>query len=195
MATPRYLSVDALKAWMRDEVTADDNIIEDAINAAEMMIDNALQRRMIVATSGSARVYAPTPGSDVLYIHDATTVTAVVEDGTTLVANTDYQREPLNNLSAAGEVWPFSRIQRLSGSWYTDAGKSTITVTGTWGWAAIPFEVVESCKIVAQDMLEYRNVRFGQVAITDVGGVGSRENMVVKSMIAKYRGVNTFGIA
>lgn len=195
MATPRYLPVATFKQWWKTETTADDSLIEAAINAAEVAIDNALQRKMIVAGSATSRMFRPNPRSRILVIDDATTVTAVTEDSASLTANTDYILEPLNGLSGAGETVPYSSIRRLDSHWYTYDETPTVTVTGTWGWAAIPFEVVESCKIIAADMLSNRDMRNGLVAITEAGGVGSRENLTVRNMVAKYRSSRSWGIA
>lgn len=188
MATPRYVSTATFKQWWKTETTADDTLIEAAINAAELAIDNALQRKMIVATgTDSARVYVPPTRSQVLYIHDTVDVTTIVENAVTLTAGTDYQLEPLNGLAATGEARPYYRVRRLDRAWYWDGERATVTITADWGWAAIPFEVVESCKIIAADMLSNRDMRNGLVAITEAGGVGSRQNQTVRDMIAHYR--------
>lgn len=188
MATPRYLPVDTFKLWWKSEITADNALIEAAINAAETAIDKELGRRLIVApTPATARVYRPDWCSRYLHINDATEITSVVENGVTLTAGTDYILEPLNGLDPAGEAWPYERLVKYSGWWYTDGPKATVTVTAKWGWAAIPFEVVESCKIVAADMLSNRDMRNGLVAITEAGGVGSRQNQTVREMIRHYK--------
>lgn len=199
MTTPRYLPVDDLKAQTRDETTADDPVKLAAINAAETWIDNELQRRMEVVTDGpsglTARVYVP-GDSDVLYIYDCTEVTAVVENGTTLTVDTDYQLEPLNGLSEAGEPRPYYRIKRHGRCWYTDGHKATVSVTARYGWAAIPAEVVEACKIIAQDILANRDTRFGLAGITEVAGIRMRENPAVAKMVEHYRyAYKSFGIA
>lgn len=192
MATPRYVPVATFKQWWKTEISVDDTLVEAAINAAETAIDNALQRRMVVASgTPSARVFRPTD-SDVLYINDAKTVTSIVENGTTLTSGTDYVLEPLNGISATGETWPYYRVLRYGRCWYTDGVKATVTVTADWGWTAIPYEVIESCKIIASDMLSNRDMRNGLVAITEAGGVGSRENLTVRNMIAKYRGPRAY---
>jgi len=193
MATPRYLPVSTFKSWWKSEISADDSLIEAAINAAETAIDNALQRRMIVATgTPSARKFRPNDCTPILYINDAKTVTSIVENGTTLTADTDYVLEPLNGISATGETWPYYRVLRYGRDWYTDGVKPTVTVTADWGWTAIPYEVIEACKIVTSDMLSNRDMRNGLVAITEAGGVGSRENLTVRNMIAKYRGPSAY---
>lgn len=193
MATPRYLTVGTFKDWYKDETSVNDSLIEAAINAAETAIDNALQRRMVIASgTPSERVFRPNPCSPILYFDDAKTVTSIVENGVTLTANTDFVLEPLNGLSATGEAWPYYRALRYGRDWYTDGPKATVTITADWGWTAIPYEVIESCKVVAADMLSNRDMRNGLVAITEAGGVGSRQNQTVRDMIAKYRGPGAY---
>lgn len=198
MTTPRYLPVQTFKDWHRSEVTAEDTIIEAAINAAEMAIDNALQRKMILADPvvTSVRVFRPASSyQDVLHIDDAAAVTAISDNGTALVLATDYQLEPLNGLSDAGEAWPYSTIRRRNSSWTHDDAVALVSVTARWGWPAIPAQVVESCKIIAADMLANRDMRFGLAAITDAGGVGTRENKTVRDMIRDYASYKTVALA
>ena len=68
-------------------------------------------------------------------------------------------------------------------NWYGVPGAATVTVTARWGWQAIPSMIQESCKIIAKDVLMQRNsdIGFGLVAVTDAGGVGTRENWIVRS--------------
>lgn len=192
--TTRYLTVAEEKTYLRSEITVDDTLIEQAINSAETIIDNACQRRFEVASSSTARVFIPS-GSTVQIINDCTVIASVVDNGTTLVNNVDYQREPLNGLSATGETWPYYRLRRLNGWWYSSTNTATITVTATWGWAAIPPQVKESCKIITKDLLEMRDIKFGLVAITEAGGVGTRENRIVRDMIATYAHPFSIGIS
>jgi hypothetical protein len=199
MATPRYLPVATFKTWWKTEISAEDSLIEAAINAAEVAIDNATGRKMIVVTSGApgitTRVYRPDRDTSVLRLDDFTELSTLTENGNTLTSGTDFVLEPLNNLSTAGETVPYDQATRYNRCWYWDGPKATVSVTARFGWAAIPFEVVESCKIVAADMLSNRDMRNGLVAITEAGGVGSRENLTVRNMIAKYRSRRSWGVA
>ena len=194
MADGRYLTVDDFKQWARDEVQADDELIGAAILAAQQQLDNACARRFAVASGSSARVYAPDL-SDILIIDDCTAISSVVENGSTL-AGTVYQAEPLNNLSPGGETVPYNKIRRLSGCWYRNGGKATITVTATWGWAAVPYQIVEACKIVTKANIEVRDARFGLAAVLENGvGVSPREVTTVKQAIAQYSGIRAVMVA
>jgi hypothetical protein len=192
----RYVAVSELKDWARSEIpTADDAWITAALTAAELTLDTACGRKFVVATTSTARVFTPAECSSVLRIHDCTSVTTVVEDGTTL-SSTGWQLEPLNGLSWSGEARPYDQIRLLDGDWwYTDFQRATISVTAAWGWAAIPAPVVEACKILAKDVLSQRDVRFGLVAVTDAAGIAARMNPLVRQTIEDYRRVESFGVA
>lgn len=198
MTTPRYVSVATFKDFARVETaTADDTEIEAALNAAEQQLDTDCQRRFQVASvTPSARLYVPQTLTT-LRIHDATTVTAVVNNGTTLAAG-DYQLEPVGGLTWAGESVPYTQIRMLgTGEWdFGDFdGKATISVTGTWGFSAIPAPIVEACKVLAKDILGNRDVRFGLVAVTEAAGISARTNPVVRTAIEQYRRVESMGVA
>lgn len=184
---PRYLEVEAFKSWARNEIpTNDDEWIEDAIVAAEQWLDNELGRRVEVASgTASARVFVPN-GTPLLPIDDCVSVTSVTENGA-LVAPIAYQLEPLNGRGVAGEPLPFNMVRRLNDQdWYADYGRATISVVATWGWAAIPALVKESCKIVAKDILANRKVTFGIVAATESAAFSARQNPTVMKTIEQY---------
>lgn len=197
MTTPRYVSVSTFKDYARVETaTADDTEIEAAINAAEQQLDIACQRRFVVASGATARLYAPQTLT-LLRIHDTTTVTAVVNNGVT-VAAANYQLEPVNGLTWAGETVPYTQVRLLgTGEWdFGDFdGKASISVTGTWGWAAIPAPIVEACKVLAKDILGNRDVRFGLVAVTEAAGISARTNPIVRTAVEQYKRQEAFGIA
>lgn len=193
MAT-RYLTTAVFKTYLRSELTLEDTAYEAAINAAELWLDNKCQRRFEVASATTARVFTPLSTS-VLPIHDCTAVTSVVDNGTTMVAGTDYQLEPLNGLTNAGDATPYYKLRRLNGYWFSWNNKATTTVTATWGWAAIPLSIVEACKIVAKDFFEQRDVSHGVIGVSDAGGIGTRENRLVQDAIRQYSHPNTIGIA
>lgn len=194
MAT-RFLSVAAFKTYLRTELINEDANFESAIQAGELWLDGRLGRKMIVATSSSARTFRPLGNSRTLIINDCTTVTSVVENGTTLVVNTQYELEPLNGLSNAGESWPYYKLVKPYNTWFSTTNLASVVVTAAWGWPAIPQMVYESCAIVAKDYLLQRNVDHGIVDVSSVGGIGSRENRLVRDTIAKYRHPNAIGLA
>lgn len=195
---PRYVTVESMKGYLRNEKpTEDDPFYEAAIDTAEQAFDIACGRRFFVASTATARVFRPHPRSTRLGIDDCTTVTSVVENGVTVSAS-DYQLEPLNGLSSAGAVVPYTDIRRKAGvHWYTYYDEATVTVTATWGWAAIPAPVVEACKVLTKAVLDGRDLVANGVA--GIGPDGSviteRDAKIVKSAIADYRRGETVMIA
>lgn len=186
---PRYVTVEAQKAWMRNEIpTEDDEWVEGALEAAEQWIDNELGRRVALATgTPSSRVFTPN-GTPVLTIDDCVSVTSITENGS-LVAAAGYQLEPLNGRTVAGEPVPYNMVRRLYDiDWYADYGRATIAVVADWGWTTIPSLIVESCKIVAKDMFMMRqpDAVFGLVAVTEAAGISARTNPIVRKMIEQY---------
>jgi hypothetical protein len=177
--------------YARSTTVEDAGIKRDCLDAAHTATFNALGRRPVVAGASSARVFRPACGSRVLFLDDFTTLTSLVENGVTLTANTDFVLEPLNNLSASGETVPYDRARRRS----TNDVVATVTVTAAWGWAAIPPQVVEMCKLVGKAYLEGRSYALGVVALTEGGAFGVRETKLVKDAIKDYRSHKTWGIA
>lgn len=199
MAT-RYLTETELKSYVRTEITsADDTAYTAAINTAETLIDNACGRRFEVAAGSTARSYRPSNGS-IQFIHDCTAITSVVDNGTTLISNTDYVAEPLNALSDIGATVPYYALRRLGYyyrrwyNWNGIPGSATIVVTANWGWAAIPPQIKETCKIVAKDVFLQRNVSHGLIGVSEAGGVGTRENRLVRETIEAYTHPASIGV-
>ena len=193
---PRYLTVEQVKAYHRSEIpTDDDEFIEAACDAAEAMLDQECQRRFVVATTATLRRYVPT-NWERLRIHDCTSVTLISNDGST-VAAADYQLEPVNGLTWAGETRPYDQVRILGGgSWWIDGYEATVSVTATWGWAAIPARIEQAALIIAKEIITNRDeVKLGLVGFSDVGGVTARTNPIVRDTIAAYKRVEAFGLA
>jgi hypothetical protein len=189
------VALPTFKGYFRSEISADDSIIQAVLDATDSVIQEICQRKFVVAGSASARTYAPTVGRNVLRIHDCTTITSVVENSTTLTADTDFVKEPVQTVSWSGETRPYEQVRRIGASWYTDNGKGTVVVTATWGWAAIPSAVTQAALIGAKEILDQREVRFGIAAVNEFGPLRVRANPEVQRLLAPYMRVEGFGIA
>lgn len=191
-----YVAVDDLKAYLkvnRGADVPDDNMITAARDAAEGWINVWTGRQFVIATGPSTRSF-PASGTDMLQIDDATSITAITYNGQT-VDPAGYQLEPFNTVGLSGVVEPYNQIRRYFGWWDTfNQGQAIITVTATWGWLAIPAQVVEGCKILAKDILANRDVTFGIAAFADYG-VKARENPQVVNLLRPFRRVRAFGFA
>lgn len=193
-----YVALSTFKAYLENQRsgTGNDDRLQAALDAAHQAIDNACARRFAIASGSSARVYRPgSTGSRELWIHDCTAISSVVEDGSALGA-TEYQAEPLNGLTWAGESVPYTCLRRTAGlAWWWDHDEPTVTVTATWGWAAIPTPVVEACKILAKDIALTREVQFDVANFGEFGALRVRQNPQVNALLLPYRRAEAVGIA
>lgn len=164
-----------------------------ALAAAEMAAKLHCGRQFDVVSSGStptSRTFVPS-GSSVLEIDDAIAVTLVEVDGVTL-SSSQYQLDP-SPISRTGEARPYEEITLFYGEWVIYApGKRTITVTGRYGWAAVPANVVEAVKILGKDILQQRSTVGNLVSTGDFGGRVAM-NTYVQRLLAPYR--RTAGVA
>lgn len=171
------------KTFARVETpSVDDVFLQAALDAAESTVRSLTGRYLVVAGAATARTFVPDE-SAILRFQDCTSVTSIVDNGTTLVANTDYQLEPINGLNVAGETVPFTQARRLNGTWSsTVAGKASIAVTAAWGWAAIPGWAVQATLLHARDIAMSRDL---DKIITPM----------VAAILAPHRRVESWGIA
>ena len=184
------------KTFARVETASvDDAYLQAALDAAETTVRSTTGRYLVVAGSATPRSFVP-DGSCVLRFQDCTSVTSIVDDGTTLAAGTDYQLEPINGLNVAGEAVPYTRALRLNGTWSnTVEGKATVVVTAAWGWAAIPSWAVSATLILARDIVQARDQVGGIAGFGEFGAVRVRENPMVAAILAPHRRVESWGIA
>lgn len=189
------LTVEAWRAWSGNDTEPEASEVTAAISAATGAIRGVLARNIAAPTTSATRVYAPRGMGSLLTIHDAATVTAVVDNGTTLTLGTDYQLEPLNGLSVGGEYTPYTHLRRLSGWWTNDNDKATVSVTGTWGWTTIPDRFVEALKVLTSDILQSAEVRNGIIAFADYGAVRARENPTVALLLNGLTRAGAYGFA
>ncbi len=137
--TTRYLDVDTFKQWTNDDVDDDDDLIEQAIQAAEQWLDHQARRRFIKADESTARSFVPEAGSTLLFIGDCDTIASVTENGTALTEGTHYQPEPIDKIDpVTGEYRPYDRLRRLDAVWYRNGPRATVVVNAAWGWEETP---------------------------------------------------------
>ena len=193
----RYIDEDELKAYGNSTTVSDRNDYRTAILAAETQIDIDCQRSFDVAsgTPSSLSFRSRSPGLCVLDIRDCVSVTSVTENGALLVENVDYVLEPIAGEQWSGEVRPYDRIVRTSGSWYYDGPIPTVVVVADWGWAAQPLGLKEVAKVAAKAHLDGRNLSLGLAAVVESGGVRQSEALTVRKFIDGYHSIHAVGIA
>lgn len=194
------VSLPEFKVYLRNELpTVDDVDLQLALDTADRVVFDICHRGFAAAGSGSARTYVPEEdcllGSDVLAIDDCTTVTSVVENGTTLTSGTHYLKEPVRLTDWSGAARPITQLRRLDGCWYRYRHTGTVVVTGTWGWATVPEPVKSAARVAAKDIAMHRDVNFGVVGAGDFGTVKARVAPLVYTALAPFVRHDRNGIA
>ncbi len=185
-----------LKRFMKSESTDDEWLYADALDAAGVYLRTRTGREFVEvtdATTATARSYRPEEDGEVIGIHDAASITSVVENGVTLVAGTDYVAEPANNLSGDGSWRPTTHLIRHAQPWYRDGAKLTVVVTAKWGWSTMPVDIKLPYLVCAKAYIQERDVSLGIAAITEQGATGAREAKSVAAFINDYRRLSAWG--
>ncbi len=193
-------SVDEFKGFYRTTIDADTPTLQVCLDAAIKGLNRLCGREWVVASTdpdeATARTYRPDECTQWLRIHDCTSIVSVVENGVTLTGNTDYTTDPISTVGWTGETVPVERLKRRYNNWWTDTDIATVTVTGLWGWAAIPTSIKMACYIGTKDLADTRDVKLGIADISQYGPMRVRENPEVRRLASGYiRAEAAFGIA
>lgn len=160
--------------YVRDKLgTIELPILSRAKAAAESAVRRHCHRSFETpGDTPTARVFTPL-SCELLFPDDIAALTSIDNDGSTLTV-ADYQLEPLNGRSTAGDSVPYDLIRRISGVWVVDGQRSTVSITATWGWETVPDAVKEAVCVLGKDIADRREMRgnvagfgeFGSVKIT-----------------------------
>lgn len=185
-----YVSVDSLKSALGITDTTDDVQLTLACERATAAVDSYLFRiragyvgfaaasNARTAAGSNTRTYSGT-GSDTLFIDDADSIASVTIDDVAVAAST-YVAEPLNGKPKRylTFILPTSSDYGLRPSTWT-VGTANVDVTGYWGLAIVPNDVVETTLALA--ILYWRRMQLGGNAD---GGYGPTGTVVAGTFIA-----------
>lgn len=175
MAVTTYTDLVTLKAHLKITDASDDAKLNRVITSASRGIDKFTGRRFWIDDAPTARTYRPgrrvTWDRDgmLLMIDDVASASGlVVETGTTgnWTAITDYETNPENALAKAE---PITGLLRLA--WWFGGYGLRLRVTATWGWPAVPAEVVEATIIQAARLYRRKDSPEGVLGNADWGGI------------------------
>lgn len=165
-----YVSASTFKTQQGITVTTWDTFLASACTAASRAVESFCNRRFWAdSDASSVRYYSGRPGSAVLSIDDLVTLTTLLTDtggdgtfGTTLTNNTDFVLEPLN-AAAETPARPYTliRIKPRASSAYFPTDPRSVKVTGKFGWAAVPEEVVQAASILVNILFKRKDAPFG----------------------------------
>ena len=207
--TNGYITQNDLKAFVGIPTsdTADDDLLDNAINGASRQIDAFCGRKFYADASATAREYF-TNDYFKLYVDDISTTTDLVikydddDDGTyeTTVPSTEYKLLPINGVVGGIEGSPFYLIQLNSDGDYewplsNTSNRPYAQITAKWGYATTPEPIKYACKMLASELFAMRNAPLGVAGVGDFGVVNVQQNREVTRLLLPFRKASVLGIA
>lgn len=159
---PDYATAAELKAYLRVADAIDDTQVALAISSASRAVDQHTNRQFGVVAAGTARVYSARwdreRGRWVVPIDDLMStagLTVVVAAGAVDL----YTLEP-RNAAADGRPWTRLVVDPLAAS-QPVGDEYEFTITGLWGWTAVPAKIKQATLLQASRILMRRDAPFG----------------------------------
>ncbi|MFF8768496.1 hypothetical protein ACF07Q_28610 [Nocardiopsis dassonvillei] len=187
MAAP-YATRDALKSRLEIKTAAEDERLDQALNAASRGIERIAGRHFNRADAPSTRAVVPLRDR-LLVVPDFHTVEGLAVEDTAgqMWDAAGLQLEPLDGVQDGVEGWPYWRIRSLGGPFPRQGDRATVRVTARWGWAAVPADIVEATLIAAAELWKLKDAPLGVTGMADWGMIRVRDNPKVYSLVAAYR--------
>jgi hypothetical protein len=200
-----YITSANFKTRFAITVATDDARIAAHITAASLEVDSMCGRQFGAGTPATVRYFSPDSWGRTR-IDDASAITAVgvddAGDGTYSTAwtvTTDFMTEPFNGVGPNGQTgWPITQLLAVgSYTFPTCSTRPSVKVTGTFGWAAVPVDVVEATYLLAHRLYFERDVPSGNLpGSVEFGGAPLRRPWTVERLLHNYvRADRKLGIA
>jgi len=158
-----YVEPAAFKASTSIADSFADADVSAALTAASRAVEKVTQRRFWKDSTPATRTYTATSCRRV-NIDDAAQINTVTASG---AAITSFVAEPLN---AAADGEPYLWLSSTLGVFPTIAGG--VTVTGLFGWPAVPEQIPQMVTILASKFLKRsREAPFGVVNAGGIEGI------------------------
>jgi hypothetical protein len=200
-----YITSANFKTRFGISVSTDDARIAAHVTAASLEVDSICGRQFGTGSAGTVRYFTAESWTRVR-VDDASAITAVATDvdgtgsyGQSWTVTTDYLTEPFNGVGPNGQTgWPFTSLLAVGSLCFpTCHTRPAVKVTGTFGWAAVPTDVVEATYLLAHRLYFERDVPSGNLpGSTEFGGVPMRRPWTVERLLSQYiRADRKLGVA
>jgi len=185
--TNGYLTLDEAQRYIGEPGGATNPQLEDAVTSVSRMIDGYCQRHFWQTSAGTARLFTAVDPYTIQFgaFNDLVSVASVSEDGTAITA---YRLEPRN--VAGPETRPYTSIRRTTGTWAesTPEDLSEVTITGVWGWPAVPAAVKQACRLQVARMFKRADSPLGVAGFGEFGVIRITQlDPDVRALLQPYR--------
>jgi hypothetical protein len=167
---PDYVTLPEMKSYLRLTGTADDVELALDITAASRAVDSTTYRQFGQVAAAEARIYtarwSDTLCRWVIVVDDLMDQTGL----TVAIAAGPITLYTLNPANAAQRARPWTRIVVSDVSTVKPKGEAgEVTVTGKWGWTAVPDTVKLATKLQSSRFFKRRDAPFGIAGSPDTG--------------------------
>ena len=187
--------------------SGDDDLLDDAVNAASRQIDAFCGRIFYAQGAATARKFF-TNDPYRLRVDDISSETGLVvkldddDDGTyeVTVASSEFQLLPINGVVGGILISPFYIIELFCGGsqeWPMDfsSNRPRAEVTAKWGFPSVPEQIRQATLMLASELFAMRNAPLGVAGVGDFGVVNIQQNREITRMIAPFRKGTVLGVA
>ena len=187
--------------------SGDDDLLDDAVNAASRQIDAFCGRIFYAQGAATARKFF-TNDPYRLRVDDISSETGLVvkldddDDGTyeVTVASSEFQLLPINGVVGGILISPFYIIELFSGGsqeWPMDfsSNRPRAEVTAKWGFPSVPEQIRQATLMLASELFAMRNAPLGVAGVGDFGVVNIQQNREITLIIAPFRKGTVHGVA
>jgi hypothetical protein len=185
--TNGYLTLEEAQEYTGQPSGAANPQLEDTIEAVSRLIDGYCQRHFWQTDAGTARLFTAVD----LYVirlgafNDLVSVSSITERSAPITA---YQLEPRN--TSGPEQRPFTTIRRTQGHWQMSTPDDLweVTVTGVWGWPAVPSAIKQACRLQVARVFKRADSPLGVAGFGEFGVVRVTQlDPDVKALLQPYR--------
>ena len=207
--TNGYCTQDELKTFVGIPTsdTADDTLIDDAVNAASRQIDAFCGRYFYQDGLATARKFF-TNDLYRLRVDDISTTTDLVvkydddDDGTyeITVSADQYQVLPINGIVGGITGNPYYIVELISDGnheWPLDysSNRPRAEITANWGYPSVPTQIKQATLMLASELFAMRNAPLGVAGVGDFGVVNIQQNREITRLIAPFRKGTVLGVS
>ncbi len=195
--TNGYATLDDLQAWLGDQLPASQNAqAETAIETASRWIDRYCGRHFWTVTE--TRTFPITDRRCLDLGCDIVTLTSLAVDGTVWSPTVYELVHSGGRYFSFMEDRPYRTVELINAffsPYYTVGRRDRVSITGTWGWPAVPTSVGQACVIEAGAILNRKQSIGGVSGGNEFGvvRVSSQVDPTVAQLLAPYR--MDFGLA
>jgi hypothetical protein len=194
-----YVEVAELRERMAIDDSAEDALLQAAIDAASDGVDEYCGRTFTVPTAATVepvRMVRALGGRLLFDGFDIANTTGLVvksddnDDGvfeTTWTITTDFVLEQLGARHRSS-TWPYQAIRSVGSRWWPwGSNRDTVQITARFGWPAVPNSVKQATLISAAELWKLKDAPFGVAGFGEFGALRVRENPMVAAMLERYK--------